>query len=951
MTDIDLVKKAIYKGFIDKNIAGSKLDPKFIVNQPKQKEFFLNILQEEMDNCQTFTFSVAFVTQDGLNALKSHLSDLADRGLGGRLLTSTYLSFNDPYVFYSLLAIPNLEVRISRKNGFHSKGYLFEHGDYQSFVIGSSNLTMNALKLNYEWNILLTTRDHGEIISDIRNYLDEEWEQAIPLTKQWITRYEQVYKPQLKVEQVEMLIDPDVPEKERYVYPNKMQQLALQNLKELRESGERKGLVISATGTGKTYLAGFDVAQVRPEHMLFIVHREQILNKAKESFRRILGGPASDYGVLSGTAKDLQAKYLFAIIQSISRDKYLHQFARESFDYVLIDEVHKAGATSYLKVLDYFDPKFLLGMTATPERTDDFNIFELFDYNIAYEIRLQEALEEDLLCPFHYFGVTDYATITESTELRYLANTERVQFLLKKINYYGCSRNDPKALVFCSRKEEAQKLCQLFNEQNAKSAYLSGDHSIEEREQVVEQLEDGKIQYIFTVDIFNEGIDIPKVNQVIMLRNTQSSIIFIQQLGRGLRKDPSKDFVTIIDFIGNYQNNYLIPMALSGDITRNKNNLRKDTFDTTYITGLSSVNFEVIAKERIYQSIDAIKLDDAKSLREIFKNLKNRINRVPYLKDFLEHGVVDPLIIATKYSSYYDFLVKMNENEGMIAPEENKQLMFVSRELLPGMRRHELLLLKELLKKSVVTMTDFRRLLMAEGLSSDSATLDSVLRTLSLAFYTGTSRKNYSGAELIGYHDEKIFRSTVFERALKNSYYAFLVNDLVEAALIKNAEYEAEQPLTLYKKYRRRDVLRLLNWQEQMVDQNIGGYTYKDGKFVIFMTLEKGENFKGARMAYEDTIIDPQHILYYTKSPRTINSPEVKILLEPTDWEIYMFIKKSDDEGTDFYFMGTVNPIRETIHELMKPTQDGTRRSVVEAEFLLEHPLDSKFYRYLIGIQ
>ena len=136
-----------------------------------------------------------------------------------------------------------------------------------------------------------------------------------------------------------------------------------------------------------------------------------------------------------------------------------------------------------------------------------------------------------------------------------------------------------------------------------------------------------------------------------------------------------------------------------------------------------------------------------------------------------------------------------------------------------------------------------------------------------------------------------------------------------------------------------------------MVDQNIGGYKYKDGKFVIFMTLEKGENFKGARMAYEDTIIDPQHILYYTKSPRTINSPEVKILLEPADWEIYMFIKKSDDEGTDFYFMGTVNPIRETIHELMKPTQDGTKRSVVEAEFLLEHPLNSKFYRYLIGIQ
>lgn len=951
MTDIEMVKKAIYKGFIDKNTEGSKLDPKFIVNQPDQKDFFLNVLQEEMDACQTFTFSVAFVTQDGLNALKSHLSDLADKGIGGRLLTSTYLGFNDPYVFYSLLRIPNLEVRISRKNGFHSKGYLFEHDNYQSFVIGSSNLTMNALKLNYEWNILLTSRDHGEIISDIRTHLDAEWELAIPLTRQWLASYEQVYKPRLKAEQMEILTDPEVPEKESYIVPNKMQQLALQNLKELRESGEQKGLVISATGTGKTYLAGFDVAQVRPKHMLFIVHREQILNKARESFQRILGGLDSDYGVLSGTSKDLQAKYLFATIQSISRGKYLYQFARESFDYVLIDEVHKAGADSYLKILDYFKPKFLLGMTATPERTDNFNIYELFDYNIAYEIRLQEALEEDLLCPFHYFGVTDYATITESTDLKYLANTERAQFLLKKINYYGCSRNNPKALVFCSRKEEAQKLCQLFNEQNARAAYLTGDHSIEERERVVEQLEAGEIQFIFTVDIFNEGIDIPKINQVIMLRNTQSSIIFIQQLGRGLRKDSSKDFVTIIDFIGNYQNNYMIPMALSGDISRNKNNLRKDTFDTTYITGLSSVNFETIAKERIYQSIDAVKLDDMKSLREIFRNLKNRINRVPYLKDYLEYGVVDPLIIATKFSSYYDFLVKMKENEGIISPEANKQLMFISRELLPGMRRHELLLLKKLLEHSAVALIDFQRLVMSEGLNSDSATIESALRTLSLEFYTGSMKQNYTRIEMIRYDEHEIHRSVNFDRFLQSDYYTFLLSDLLDAALMKNESYKTDQSLTLYKKYRRRDVLRLLNWREQMVDQNIGGYTYKDGKFVIFMTLEKGENFKGARMAYEDTIIDPQHILYYTKSPRTINSPEVRILLEPTDWEIYMFIKKSDDEGTDFYFMGSVSPIRETIHELMKSTQDGTKRSVVEAEFLLEQPLDSKFYRYLIGIR
>lgn len=951
MTNSELLQKALFRGFIDKNSEGSNLDPKFIVNQPDKREFFLNVLQEEIDSCQTFTFSVAFVTQDGLNALKSHLADLADHGIQGRLLTSTYLGFNDPYVFESLLKIPNLEVRISQKNGFHSKGYLFEHGDYQSFVIGSSNLTMNALKLNYEWNILLTTKDHGAVIEEIQQHLEAEWQQAVPLSREWIRHYEEHYQPQKRA--VSFMLEEALPEEVAYIVPNKMQKIALKNLQELRASNEKRGLVISATGTGKTYLAGFDVQQFHPQKMLFIVHREQILNKAKESFQKIIGGPDSDYGILSGSAKETQAKYLFATIQSISRDRYLQEFDPEFFDYILIDEVHKAGAASYRKVIDYFEPDFLLGMTATPERTDNFNIYQLFDYNIAYEIRLQEALEEDLLCPFHYFGVSDYEkdgqVIDETTDLQYLVNQERVGFLLEKINYYGCSRNDPKALVFCSRKEEARELCQLFQERGVPAAYLTGDHTIDEREDVVKQLEDGLIHYIFTVDIFNEGIDIPKVNQVIMLRNTQSSIIFIQQLGRGLRKDPSKDFVTIIDFIGNYRNNYMIPMALSGDISRNKNSLRKDTFDTTYITGLSSINFEAVAKERIYRSIDAARLDDMKALREIFLNLKKRINRVPYLQDYWKYGVVDPTIIATKFTSYYDFLVKVKENEGQISPNANKQLMLISRELLPGTRRHELLLLRKLMESESLSLADFRHVVQAEGIISDDETLYSALRTLDLSFFTGGMKKSYAGAEMITLDETIIHRSENFSEALKNPFYVFLLTDLLETAFLKADSYALKQPLTTYKKYRRRDVLRLLNWQEQMVDQNIGGYTYKDGKFVIFMRVHKGDNFTGAQMVYEDAILDTKRILYYTKAPRSITSPESKILLNPEGWQFYMFAQKNNDEGTDFYYLGQVSPVFETITEHMKPTQDGSKRSVVSAEFRLEEALEGKFYRYLVG--
>ncbi|MCH4171127.1 MAG: DEAD/DEAH box helicase [Lactobacillus sp.] len=953
MSSNELLKQALFKGFIDKDNDGSKLDPKFIINQPEDKKYFLNVLQDEMDSCQTFTFSVAFVTQDGLNGLKSHLLDLAERGIRGRLLTSTYLGFNDPYTFESLLQIPNLDVRISGQKGFHPKGYLFDHQTYQSFVIGSSNLTMNAMKVNYEWNVLLTTQDHGEVISDIRSHLEKAWEEAQPLTSEWIAAYKQNYRPQERAALLAQTITEEqanyaLPNQPAEIIPNKMQEDALTSLAALRAEGAQRGLVVSATGTGKTYLAAFDVKQFQPKRMLFIVHREQILHKARNSFQRIIGGPDSDYGVLSGNDKDLQAKYLFATIQSISRDAYLQQFTADNFDYILIDEVHKAGANSYVKVIDYFKPKFLLGMTATPERTDNFNIYELFDYNIAYEIRLQEALDEDLLCPFHYFGAADYdkdgETITETTDLQHLVNQERVEFLLEKIAYYGCSRNNPKGLIFCSRKDEAQALCALFNQQGIESAYLTGEHSIEEREAVVAQLESGQIHYIFTVDIFNEGIDIPKINQVVMLRNTQSSIIFIQQLGRGLRKDDSKDFVTIIDFIGNYKNNYMIPMALAGDNSRNKSELAKDTFDTTYISGISSVNFEAVVKERIYKSIDALNPDDMKALRDVFQSLKNRLKRVPYLQDYLKYGMIDPMIIANKDNkSYYDFLVRLNENEDRdngkyrekISIKANKMLIFFSRELLPGMRRQELILLKVLLKQPAISQTAFHDLVLSQDVTADDQTLISTLRTLSLNFYAGKPKETYAGAELISYDETMIQRSSGFEAALQNKYFRFLFQDLLKTAWEESKAYRIDQPLTLYKKYRRRDTLRLLNWQTQMIDLNISGYTYKDNKFVIFMALDK--------IVYKNEILDPNHFLYYTKSNRNLNSNEVTILQNPNGWKFYIFAQKSRDDD-DFYYMGQAIPIRQSI----KLTKNEKNQNIVSSEFLLKNQLENKFYRYLI---
>lgn len=507
-------------------------------------------------------------------------------------------------------------------------------------------------------------------MGQFQSEFEKAWQNAVPLTHKWIEAYQILYEETQKANQKVQEAIPLIPEMiPQTIYspilPNKMQQRALKNLQELRSSGSHKGLVISATGTGKTYLSAFDVRNFAPNRMLFIVHREQILQKSMSDYQRIIGGKDGDYGILSGTSRVEHAKYLFATIQTISKNSVLTNFDPKAFDYILIDEVHKAGADSYLKVIDHFEPAFLLGMTATPERTDNFNIYELFDYNIAYEIRLQEALEEDMLCPFHYFGVTDFEhngqLIDDTAMLSQLVTSKRVSYLIEKIEYYGHSGESVKGLIFCSRKQEAFQLSDMLNVRGYRTVALTGSDHQELRIRSITDLESGKLDYILTVDIFNEGIDIPCINQVVMLRQTQSSIVFIQQLGRGLRKHPEKEFVTIIDFIGNYKNNYLIPIALSGDKSQNKDNIRRHMKDTSYIKGVSTINFEEIAMQQIFSSISNSNLTELKILREAYIELKNRLNRIPQLIDFIEYDSIDPLVFADKHSSYYHFLQKIKE--------------------------------------------------------------------------------------------------------------------------------------------------------------------------------------------------------------------------------------------------------------------------------------------------
>lgn len=955
------LESSIHKGFIDKEYESrGNFKPELLINNAQKDKNVLNSLLEELASCESFIFSVAFITESGLATLKSLLLDLKSKGVNGRILTSTYLYFNQPKIFRELMKLTNVDVRLTSLKGFHSKGYIFKQKTHYSLIVGSSNLTAHALKVNYEWNVKLTSHENGDIVGHFKSQFEEVWEKSALLTEDWVVEYEKEYKKNKSENQLAQVVETPSTYQVNAIHnsleitPNKMQLAALEQIQRVRDDGRDKGLVISATGTGKTYLSAFDVRRFQPKRMLFIVHREQILNQAKDDFQRVLGGIESDFGLYVGAHRQKDKKYVFASIQTLSKPENLMQFDPTEFDYILIDEVHKAGAPSYLRVIDHFQPKFLLGMTATPERTDDFNIYELFDYNIAYEIRLQEALEEDMLCPFHYFGVTDLEMngemIDDATILNKLVTEERVNHILNKINYYGYSGKAVRGLMFCSRKEEAKKLSTAFNEKGLRTVALTGEDSSEERDEQINRLENGLLDYIVTVDIFNEGIDIPSINQVVMLRQTQSSIIFVQQLGRGLRKHESKEFVTIIDFIGNYQNNYLIPVALSGDQSQNKDNIRRHMKDTSYIKGVSTINFEEIAKRKIFDSINRNNLTTMKILRDAYRALKNQIGRIPHFYDFIVNHSIDPEVIGDKHENLYRFLIKMKEELPMLSNYEDKVLTMLSKEILNGKRKHEVILLEMLLNQGKVPYSDYIQMLERKECHKDDRTIESVERILNLKFFTSNNQKKYGEKPLVlrDVDGDYIFNKKIQESLKNHDFFCELVRDVVVSAKLKSKKYNHHNKLTLYEKYSRKDACKLLNWDNDE-SSTMYGYKTKHGTCPIFVTYHKDDEVESS-VDYGDEFLSENIFKWYTRSNRTLESPEVQKIIHAYEEEIdiHIFVKKDDGEGTDFYYLGEGFPDKSTVKEGRMLDNKGTDLPVVHMHMLMEHAVENKLYRYLI---
>ena len=683
-----------------------------IINEKAKFRNFFIYLKQELLNCKKFYFIVSFIRYSGIQLLIRTLDELEKQGIQGEIITSVYLNITDSKALQKLLSYKNIKVKIynNSSESFHTKAYLFEKEKYHSVVIGSSNISQSALYSAEEWNVKLTDSSFFNIYEKSLNQFEKLWHsnEAIELTQDFIDEYEK-YKKSVNVQNTFDYRKTKIEQENEFV-PNSMQKRVLGKLKETRENGNKKGLVISATGTGKTYLAAMDIKQFfeinsNAENklfeindkksktsnikFLFIAHREELLENAINVFSKILKIDKNEFGRIYGGLKEIDKSIIFASIQSL-RNCY-NEFKPSFFDYVIVDEFHHSMSDSYLKILSYFNPKFLLGLTATPKRMDGKDILSLCDYNIVDEIGIKEALEEDLIVPFHYFGVNDYTInydnipykngkYNEKILLENLLLNTRTDYIVEKINKFGFDGDELSAVAFCQNIEHAFFMKEEFSKKGYKSAVITANTSSNERSEILEKFKNKKIEILCVVDILNEGIDIPTINLLLFLRPTMSSTIFIQQIGRGLRKAKNKDFVTIIDFIGNHKKDYLLINYFSSEVD-NKDTLftKKEKIINEIKNQFSNipkscyVELDRICQNRIIEKIEKINFSSKNILKEMYLDYKAEIGKSE--DEFLQIADFDTNIelfqeLCLKMHSFYnaqlqfeDSKIFKNENE------------------------------------------------------------------------------------------------------------------------------------------------------------------------------------------------------------------------------------------------------------------------------------------------
>lgn len=546
-----------------------------------RSRFLYYQLKMSMVKARGIDIIVSFLMESGIRLILNDIRNALDRGARVRILTGNYLGITQPSALYLIKKEfgNRIDLRFynDKERSFHPKAYIFHYEKVSEIYIGSSNISKSALTSGIEWNYRFSS------IADDKNYQlfyrtfeDLFFHHSIIIDNEELRRYSKnwhkpaVAKDLAKYDTLEEDINANV---EVLFQPRGAQIEALCALEDSRAEGAVKGLVQAATGVGKTYLAAFDSAKY--SRVLFVAHREEILKQAAVSFQNVRH--SDDYGFFYGKQKDTDKAVIFASVATLGRAEYLKEdyFPKDYFDYIVIDEFHHAVNEQYRRIVDYFTPKFMLGLTATPERLDGKNIYEICDYNVPYEISLKEAINKGMLVPFHYYGVyddTDYSKLhlvkgrydeRELTEI-YRNNGRRYELIYK--HYMKC--RSKRALGFCCSRQHAEEMAEEFCKRGVASVavYSNADGAFsEDREKAIEKLKNQEVNVIFSVDMFNEGLDIASIDLVMFLRPTESPVVFQQQLGRGLRTYRGKAYLNVLDFIGNYEKAGKTPFLLGAE--------------------------------------------------------------------------------------------------------------------------------------------------------------------------------------------------------------------------------------------------------------------------------------------------------------------------------------------------------------------------------------------------
>lgn len=895
------------------------MDSRFLTNYTDTT--FLATIQANLRTCKSFRFSVSFIKKAGLVLLANDIKSALERGAKGKLITSTYQNFTDieslNFFLKQALGFENFECHLDDEcfyneknyttNGFHTKGYLFEFEDRCELVVGSSNITRYALLKNIEWDLVIDCQKTDAAYQDACREFDGLWTQTFELTQERINIYAQ--KINFAIERWDM--DYDLAEQK--IKPNYMQRRALKELNRNRALGINRSLVVSATGSGKTYLAAFDALNFSPNKLLYIVHEGSILQKSLETFQEVFGG-LKTCGKYTGEAKELEADFIFSTNITMSKDFEL--FDKKEFDYIIIDECHHAVADTYRKIIDYFEPEFLLGLTATENRMDNQDVVELFGNNIPYELRLRDAIINDLIVPFHYYGIRDNLVdygLTDSEERRLIAqmsDEENCEFIRQQIEKHRPEGQKLKALAFCRNIQHARMMAENLGEYYH-TAFLSGKNKTGERIRAYNDLQSDSqdLEILFAVDILNEGVDIPGVNMVLFLRPTESSTIFIQQLGRGLRKYQNKSYVTILDFIGNsYKRSVHIALAL-GSLSKGyileKKLLKKMVREDFRLLGLEEHGVQIyiddLSKEEILHHIDNENFNQIRYLKKDYQNFKGYLKTPTFPKhmDYVNSDYAPNLlkfmkikIDGKKTNSYYGFLLGIGEDVPLFSDEQINVINYVSG-LLPLVRRHEFLITKYLLDG--LTSKNLIRDLLANIISGfDDAQYEHALRFMQESKCVNVTEN-----------------SITLNCGLDPEFKEFML-DLLDYGLSQyEVRYKDEDDFLMYQDYRQDQAL--LKILENPKHNQYGTY-YKNGNVYIFAALKKDDSVQ-EHLNYKDKFLDNE--TFQWESMAHLSAKDERLQRESKC--AYVFVRKVESENgitLPYTFVGT--------GQLLNPRKDAT---------------------------